>query len=224
MALPHARGGRTAQVGAVRIGSAATVRIAVRSVFSGPFFPVRFFRSVFSGPFFSGPFFPVRFFRSVFFRSVFSGPFRPDCCPARFGPGGWNDKRTFCKGRFSGLRPVGNLPDRTMIFCGTGRPERRLYLHSGLPRLCCVPVVPLLCLCCASAVSLSCLCCASAAPLLCLCCAFVVSPPRFCCVFAVPLLRLRRTSAVSLPCLCCVSAVPPPCRISSKCNVCVIGL
>ena len=158
MALPHARGGRTAQVGAVRIGSAATVRIAVRS--------------------------------------VFSGPFRPDCCPARFGPGGWNDKRTFCKGRFSGLRPVGNLPDRTMIFCGTGRPERRLYLHSGLPRLCCVPVVPLLCLCCASAVSLSCLCCASAAPLLCLCCAFVVSPPRFCCVFAVPLLRLCRASAV----------------------------
>ena len=155
MALPHARGGRTAQVGAVRIGSAATVRIAVRSVFSGPFFPVRFFRSVFfrsvfSGPFFSGPF--------------FSGPFRPDCCPARFGPGGWNDKRTFRKGRFSGLRPVGKIPDRTMIFCGTGRPERRLYLHSGLPRLCCAPVVPLLCLCCASAVSLPCLCCVSAVP------------------------------------------------------------
>ena len=158
MALPHARGGRTAQVGAVRIGSAATVRIAVR----------------------------------IAVRSVFSGPFRPDCCPARFGPGGWNDKRTFRKGRFSGFRPVGNLPDRTMIFCGTGRPERRLYLHSGPPRLCCVPVVLLLCLCCVSAASLLRLCCVSAAPLMYPCRAFVVSLLRFCCVFAVPLLCLRR--------------------------------
>lgn len=179
MALPHARGGRTAQVGAVRIGSAATVRIAVR----------------------------------IAVRSVFSGPFRPDCCPARFGPGGWNDKRTFRKGRFSGFRPVGNLPDRTMIFCGTGRPERRLYLHSGPPRLCCVPVVLLLCLCCVSAVSLLRLCCVSAAPLLCLCRASDVSLPCFCCV-----------SAALLLCLCRAFAVPPPCRISSKCNVCVIGL
>ena len=168
MALPHARGGRTAQVGAVRIGSAATVRIAVR----------------------------------IAVRSVFSGPFRPDCCPARFGPGGWNDKRTFRKGRFSGFRPVGNLPDRTMIFCGTGRPERRLYLHSGPPRLCCVPVVLLLCLCCVSA-----------ARLLGLCRASDVSLPCFCCV-----------SAALLLCLCRAFAVPPPCRISSKCNVCVIGL
>lgn len=185
MALPHARGGRTAQVGAVRIGSAATVRIAVR----------------------------------IAVRSVFSGPFRPDCCPARFGPGGWNDKRTFRKGRFSGFRPVGKIPDRTMIFCGTGRPEHRLYLHSGLPRLCCVFVVSLLCLrrafvvspprfCCVSTVPLLCPRCTSAVSLLRFCCVSAVSLPCLCCVSAAPLLCLYCASAVSLPCLCCASAVP----------------